>query len=662
MKKNYKYFRNWLIYILILIIIFSVFAAFQVFNKDKMQIMNRLDFDISLNEDGSMNVSEIWDIYVKNTGTLFKDFYKTDKYPITDVSVINLDTNTKLEDLGEEEYNVPEGMYYAEEISTNTVEIAFGTGKSKSSGNQRYQISYKIDNVIDSYNDFQQFYWKFLDKSNNIPCKEINGTIKLPEGITNIDNLLVWGHGNINGEINKTATNEVQFKIHNFDANNMLEVRVITKDKIFNSPENIHRYEYLNNVLKEEDIWAKQTNKNIRNHRIFVIVLAIIEIGIIVYLIIQYYKFYKISKQKDDGIIKKNLKYFRDIPREKTSTPGEADFLYHYDNENDAGETNPSDLIAANILNLCLKGYISIEKKQDDLYISIIKEASGLKDDEKEIYYLLKDAIGEKEGIKVKQLNKFAKSNYSNYNNHVSKMLNDIKQNLYKEGLVDKEKERLYRASNNILPIIFAGVLFAIIVYNAVGLIPIFSPWYIVNWGIDILGRLLDSLIICVPLIIILILLDRVHNKAKDKIYKLTQKGEDERAQWKGLGQYLKDYSLIDEKGVFDIVIWEKYLVFATAMGISKNVIAELKAKYPDVFTEEYWQEHPDNFIIMSMACNPVYTETPCGFNHFTSNINSSYRTMTSTLAAHSASSSGGGGGFSSGGGGGGGGAGMGGR
>ena len=94
MKKNYKYFRNWLIYILILIIIFSVFAAFQVFNKDKMQIMNRLDFNISLNEDGSMNVSEIWDIYVKNTGTLFKDFYKTNKYPITDVSVINLDTNT----------------------------------------------------------------------------------------------------------------------------------------------------------------------------------------------------------------------------------------------------------------------------------------------------------------------------------------------------------------------------------------------------------------------------------------------------------------------------------------------------------------------------------------------------------------------------------------
>lgn len=662
MKISYKYFRNWLIYILILIIIFSAFALSKVFSKDKMQIMNGLDFNISLNEDGSMNVTEIWDVYVKNTGTLFKDFYKTNKYPISDVSVINLDTNTKLEDLGEEEYNVPEGMYYAEEISTNTVEIAFGTGKSKSSGNQRYQISYKIDNVIDSYEDCQQLYWQFLDKSNNIPCKEINGIIKLPEGITNIDNLLVWGHGNINGEINKISTNEVEFKVHNFDANNLLEVRVITKDKIFNNVENIHRYEYLNNILNEEDNWAKQTNKNIRNHRIFVIALALIEIIIIIYLILQYYKFYKISRQEDDGIIKKNLKYFRDIPREKTSTPGEADFLYHYDNENDAGEANPPDLIAANILNLCLKGYISIEKKQDDLYISIIKEASGLKEDEKEIYYLLKDAIGNKKDIKVEQLNKFAKSNYSNYNNHVSKMLNNIKQNLYNEGLVDKKKEKLYSASNNILPIIFAAILLAIIVYNAVGLIPIFTPGYIINWGTDILGRLLDSVIICAPLIIILILLDRVHNKAKDKIYKLTQKGEDERAQWKGLGQYLKDYSLIDEKGVFDIVIWEKYLVFATAIGISEKVISELKIIYPNAFIEEYWQEHQDKYRIMSMACNPSYTKTRCSFNNFTKNINSSYRTMTSTVAAHSASSSGGGGGFSAGGGGGGGGAGMGGR
>ena len=103
-------------------------------------------------------------------------------------------------------------------------------------------------------------------------------------------------------------------------------------------------------------------------------------------------------------------------------------------------------------------------------------------------------------------------------------------------------------------------------------------------------------------------------------------------------------------------------MVFATAIGISEKVIFELKAKYPNVFTEEYWQEHQDKFGIISMACNPIYTKTQCSFYNFTSNINSSYRTMTSTVAAHSASSSGGGGGFSAGGGGGGGGAGMGGR
>ena len=50
-------------------------------------------------------------------GTLFKDFYRTDKYPISDVTVKNLNTNTELEDLGREEYQVPEGMFYAEPIN-----------------------------------------------------------------------------------------------------------------------------------------------------------------------------------------------------------------------------------------------------------------------------------------------------------------------------------------------------------------------------------------------------------------------------------------------------------------------------------------------------------------------------------------------------------------
>ena len=70
MKIN-KYLRNWLIYILILIIVFCIIGVASIIGDDKIQVMNNLDYNVTLNKDGSMNITETWDVYVKNTGTLF---------------------------------------------------------------------------------------------------------------------------------------------------------------------------------------------------------------------------------------------------------------------------------------------------------------------------------------------------------------------------------------------------------------------------------------------------------------------------------------------------------------------------------------------------------------------------------------------------------------
>ena len=70
--------------------------------------MNDLKFEITVNEDASMNVTEIWDIKIKDTNTLFKTFKKDiDKYTsITDVIVTNMETNTKLKEIDEYMYHV----------------------------------------------------------------------------------------------------------------------------------------------------------------------------------------------------------------------------------------------------------------------------------------------------------------------------------------------------------------------------------------------------------------------------------------------------------------------------------------------------------------------------------------------------------------------------
>lgn len=621
--------------------------------------MNKLDYNVALNEDGSMNVVETWNVYVKNTGTLFKDFYNTNKYPISDISVKNLKTNEQLEDLGHEEYHVPEGKYYAEEIKNNVVEVAFGTGKKKSSGNVKFQVSYKIDNVINSYEDCQEFYWKFLDKSNGMMCKNITGTITLPRDLNNLENLLVWGHGNINGRIDKSETNKVKFKIKNFSAGNMLEVRVVTKEKMFNVDGK--QFTMLNGIQKEETRWASKTNDNIKENRIILIIILLIEVIILLFIFKDIKTYFNINKS-GNKIEKRNLEYFRDIPREETSTPGEGAFLYYFDNNFNWTDGKQSDVLAANILNLCLKGYISFEKKlEDKIYISILKGKEDLKEDEKEIYNLIKDAIGKKESIEVKELQDFAKKNYDKYSAHVRSMVKHIKENLYSENIIDKKQEKLYDKTYSPTPTIFAGIFMAIIIFILMSLLPIIDVGYLAAFGISIRNSLLEIILVLVPIIAMLIILEQNRKKARGNLYKLTQKGEDEQAEWKGLSKYLKHYSLLNERGVFDIIIWEKYLVYATAFGISEKVIEELHASYPYVFTEEYWQEERPTKGIIDMACNPSYYNKECSFIGFTNEIQTSYNTMQTTMkeytsthssAHYSSSSFGGGGGFSSGGGG----------
>lgn len=654
-----KKLNGWIKYIIILVIIFAILGIILCFYIDQIQIMNKLDYNVALNEDGSMNVVETWNVYVKNTGTLFKDFYNTNKYPISDISVKNLKTNEQLEDLGYEEYHVPEGKYYAEEIKNNVVEVAFGTGKKKSSGNVKFQISYKINNVINSYEDCQEFYWKFLDKSNGMMCKNISGTITLPRNLSNSENLLVWGHGNINGRIDKSGTNKVKFKIKNFSAGNMLEIRVVTKEKMFNVEGKT--FTMLNGIQKEETRWASKTNENIKENRIILIIILSIEVIILLFIFKDIKTYFNINKS-GNKIEKRNLEYFRDIPREETSTPGEGAFLYYFDNNFNWTDGKQSDVLAANILNLCLKGYISFEKKlEDKIYISILKGKEDLKEDEKEIYNLIKDAIGKKESIEVKELQDFAKKNYDKYSAHVRSMVKHIKENLYSENIIDKKQEKLYDKTYSPTPTIFAGIFMAIIIFILMSLLPIIDVGYLAAFGISIRNNLLEIILVLVPIIALLIILEQNRKKARGNLYKLTQKGEDEQAEWKGLSKYLKHYSLLNERGVFDIIIWEKYLVYATAFGISEKVIEELYASYPYVFTEEYWQEERPTKGIIDMACNPSYYNKECSFIGFTNEIQTSYNTMQTTMkeytsthssAHYSSSSFGGGGGFSSGGGG----------
>ena len=56
-----------------------------------------------------------------------------------------------------------------------------------------------------------------------------------------------------------------------------------------------------------------------------------------------------------------------------------------------------------------------------------------------------------------------------------------------------------------------------------------------------------------------------------------TQYGANEQAKWYGLYNFLNSETLISEREVHELPLWEKYLIYATAFGISEKVIKAIK-------------------------------------------------------------------------------------
>ncbi len=62
----------------------------------------------------------------------------------------------------------------------------------------------------------------------------------------------------------------------------------------------------------------------------------------------------------------------------------------------------------------------------------------------------------------------------------------------------------------------------------------------------------------------------------------LTKKGQQELDEIYGLKHFLLDFSLINERGVKETIIWQDYMVYALMLGIADKLEAQIRDLYPD--------------------------------------------------------------------------------
>ena len=372
----------------------------------------------------------------------------------------------------------------------------------------------------------------------------------------------------------------------------------------------------------------------------------------------------KLAKKNKSESVDKNikLKYFRDIPREATATPAEATYLYQFDKTRlDTGKVQ-SKAVASTILNLCYKKKISLRPEANNkVYIKIISDESGLKEDELEIYTLLEKVADDKEEFEISELNKYAKKNYSQYSVAIDKFVNSARNSLYELNLIDKKQESLYTKYGNAdgKRGLLKYISMFMFIFEISAFIPVFKTKLMYVGAFDLFEGLLVISIVLLPLTLVSMHYWTLQGRMKNKIAVLTDEGKQEKAEWIGLANFMKDYSLLNEKDILSLAVWEKYLIYATAFGISDKVIEQMKAKYPEVFIKEKWDDDKmlQEYPILHFALNPVYyIDSSSNYSSLSAlgkDVSRAYSTSMSEIAAHSSSSgSGGGGGFSGGGGG----------
>ena len=586
------------------------------------QDMKELKFNIEVTNSGDMIITENWKVNISDTNTLFKTFEKDGSYDeITDVSVTETTETTKsFTRSNEYQYHVDKDYFQALTNKDGLFEIAWGVDQ-ESNKTREFVIKYTVKGHVVKYNDCAEIYWKLIGDDFGMSTDKISGVVNLPTGIENLEDLRVWAHGPLNGTINKSSNSRVKFSVNDLPSGNFLEIRIATPTQIFENVMKKSNVDRLDTIISEETIWANEANarreRAAKNQEMYDKLIFVGVIIVSVFLTYKSIKNIKILRKTPKREPTQKLDYFRETPDE-TASAAEAGFLYYFSSNGIKSEIGK--VISGTMLNLCLKGWITFEQEvEDKKQVNIILNESGketLTEDEEYVYkFLTKIPKNNINKFSMKEFQKYCNNNYSSTISLVTKIPEITEKKVEQKELFNKEIRKDY---NNKMVFAVLYIFLAIFMF----MITITSSK--VNLLI-ILFIVILSIINCSVLVMI-----------ASRNNGLTQKGIDEKEKWNGLKKYMEDFSMLNEREVPDLVLWEKYLVFATVFGISDKVIKQLKVRYPELNDEEYLRSHYTYMYMISANNN---------FN-FISSMNSSIGSVTNY-----SSGSGSGGGFSSGGG-----------
>jgi uncharacterized membrane protein len=474
-----------------------------------------------------------------------------------------------------------------------------------SSYKQGSLITYTIKDVVLVHDDVAEIAWDFISSDYKEKISELIIVINLPN---NSKELRVFSHGPLTGSNKIVNRKQVEATYPNVDPNQAIDVRVVFDKSLVPYAVKKSNVMGLERILKFEEERANIANKMREEAKGKMRIIKLLFFADIAFVCASaIYYFLKHDRERKSTFYGK---YYREFIEDYNVEV--IDYLFN--------KSITPNAMSASIMNLIYKKKIAVEKtpgkRNKDLYVFTKLEES---DDiaENQLMYFLFNEVGNGQKFTDVDLKDYAKSTktYSSFTNNYNSWKNFVS--------MAGEEQKFWDHSRINLVLIF----FALVILGG------FYFYYQAN-NIGDPNYLYILIGINVVLIIYLLI-------AK----KRTERGNEHYVRWKAFRNFLNDFGSFNDKDLPEIILWERYLVYATVFGLAHKVQRTMNVKIKEMQLDQNTTFGRYSMLDYMMINNIVNSSV-------TSAVRAASLTA-SQVAASKASSSGGFGGGSSFGGGG---------
>ncbi|MGI6165857.1 MAG: DUF2207 domain-containing protein [Limnochordia bacterium] len=480
-------------------------------------------------------------------------------------------------------------------------------------------VSYVLENAVNLHEDVGELYIKFVGDHWDQQTKQVEVLLHLPPGASKQD-VRAWGHGPLNGLVEILDGQQVRWTVKPLPTKTILEGRVTFPTYLLqaSAPYAVitHR-QALDDILAEEQVWAKEANQERFLQRVKWVLAVLIVIGSLVMAIRAYLLWGREYRPQFDG------DYYRELP--KDYSPAEMSVLYYN------GTISTKDLTAT-VLDLARRKWIKIEeitpekkgilrRRKDTDYMMTKLEGDGkpLAPHETRVMDLLFDTVASEErgSVSFKDLEDFAKKQRTTFASFWEQWQNSVKSRAKRHGFFDTTNAGPRKK------VFLLGMLLLVLAI----------PAFIVKWLATGFACLIGGFIAIL---------------GGASVHRRSLEGAEDFAKWRAFRKFLLHFSEMQRQEIPSLVIWEHYLVYAVSLGVAKEVIKQLQVVYPGLEDDGYRFGYGWYYIGTRGIGNFERS-----LSQLTSSMQKSFQQSIAAATGQSSSGSGAGGGFSGGGGGG---------